>query len=217
MNIKEKFALLTRLPLMQGIGGKELAAIEARIGLEVESYPHTKAPIIEQGELCTQLIFLAEGRIMRRHRIEGTDITAVSILEAPCVLEAENIFGLKPRYECTYLLVENAGLICVPKSEINSLLMKNDIFRLNMMNHLSAICQREKAVRQACMQTDTRSKVEEALRCWFRDTDGKGEVEYKMTDLATYIGETRLNTSRVLNTMEEEGILELKRGKIILK
>ena len=37
-----------------------------------------------------------------------------------------------------------------------------------------------------------------------------------MTDLANYIGETRLNTSRALNQMEKEDIIELKRSLIVI-
>lgn len=217
MNIKEKFALLTRLPLMQGISGKDLAMLEESLGLEVENFLKMNTPIIEQGEINTQLVFLAQGRIQRTHRVEGTGISLTSWIEAPCVLEPENMYGLNPRYDYTYTLEENVKLICVSKANVNRCLMKNEIFRLNMLNYISALIQKNSWHKHPSYRAGTREKVESVLNCWFYETNGKGEIEYKMTDLADYIGETRLNTSKVLNAMEEEGKVELKRGKIILK
>ena len=50
----------------------------------------------------------------------------------------------------------------------------------------------------------------------FVDCIGQVEIAIKMTDLAIYIGETRLNTSRALNKLEEDGIIELNRSLIVI-
>ncbi|MCF0197596.1 MAG: hypothetical protein HUK03_10310, partial [Bacteroidaceae bacterium] len=54
MNFNERFAMLTRLPLLQGLGSRELAQLDSLI--EAEDMPAMKAPIIKQGEPCSQLL-----------------------------------------------------------------------------------------------------------------------------------------------------------------
>ena len=41
-------------------------------------------------------------------------------------------------------------------------------------------------------------------------------IKVKMEDLADMIGETRLNVSKELNSMKNEGIAKIKRGEIII-
>ena len=38
----------------------------------------------------------------------------------------------------------------------------------------------------------------------------------KMTDLAERIGETRLNASKALNALQDEGVLRLTRGRLLI-
>ena len=59
-------------------------------------------------------------------------------------------------------------------------------------------------------------KILTFLQRQFADCEGHGEIAIKMTDLADYIGETRLNTSRALNQLEKEHIIELKRSLIVI-
>ena len=58
--------------------------------------------------------------------------------------------------------------------------------------------------------------LQEILRAFHTHHHEGCGIAIKMTDLANYIGETRLNTSRALNQLEEENIIELKRSLIIV-
>ena len=55
ISITEKYELLTKLPLLQGLSGKELAHIESMIGLEVNEVPTMNRPIILQNA-CMSLL-----------------------------------------------------------------------------------------------------------------------------------------------------------------
>ena len=61
ISITEKYELLTKLPLLQGLSGKELAHIESMIGLEVNEVPTMNRPIILQNDPCSHLVFLTTG------------------------------------------------------------------------------------------------------------------------------------------------------------
>ena len=45
---------------------------------------------------------------------------------------------------------------------------------------------------------------------------GKKILKVKMDDLARQLDHTRLNTSRVLNQMQDEGLIELHRKEIVI-
>jgi CRP-like cAMP-binding protein len=94
--------------------------------------------------------------------------------------------------------------------------MKAEIFRINFFNTLSAIIHKKNALLQPHHNHDIKQKVLDFLQRMFIDCDGQAEVSIKMIDLAEYIGETRLNTSRALNELEDEQIIELKRSLIVI-
>ena len=95
-------------------------------------------------------------------------------------------------------------------------LMKIDIFRINYFNLLSAIIHKKESLLQPQCNLTVNQKIGTFLQRQFIDCEEQGEVAIKMTDLAEYIGETRLNTSRALNQMEEAHMIELKRSLIVI-
>ena len=62
------YALLTRLPLLQGISSTELLHLEDVLRLDIDELPASRLPIIRQGDLCTQLLWLVEGELLREHQ-----------------------------------------------------------------------------------------------------------------------------------------------------
>ena len=95
-------------------------------------------------------------------------------------------------------------------------LMKVEIIRINYFNLLSAIIHKKDALLQPMRNLTVNQKIVSFLQRQFAECEGQGEIAIKMTDLANYIGETRLNTSRALNQLAEEHIIELKRSLIVI-
>lgn len=216
MDITTKFSILTNLPLMQGMSGKDLATLEASIGLEVEEFGRMSTPLIKQGEICSQLLFLTQGKIQRVTEMQEQGLKVISQIEGPAVLEPEHLFGLTCRFSNTYYLKENVGLICVSKSNVKQHLLKNEIFRINYLNHMSSRLHRLEERKHLYQYNNAKEKVISFLCEWFTGCIGQGIVEVKMTNLANYICETRLTTSKMLNALESCGMIELKRGKIVI-
>ena len=88
--------------------------------------------------------------------------------------------------------------------------------RINYMNMLSALIHKSKEQNTYRYGQDAREKLTTFLRSLFQYTDGEKKIQVKMTDIAEYIGETRLTVSGILNDMSKEGLLQLKRMGIII-
>lgn len=214
ISLTKKYELLTKLPLLQGISGKELAHIESVIGMEVNEVPAMRKPLICQNDPCTHLIFLTTGKLQRVYKSDGGLYIAKAIIQAPNLLEPHNLYGLDCRFRCSYTPLQDVSLITVKKKDVMQHLMKTDIFRINYFNLLSAIIYKKDTLLQPMQNHTVKQKIIHFLQKQFYDCDGQAEILIKMTDLADYIGETRLNTSRALNQLEKSNIIELKRSLI---
>ena len=216
ISLTKKYELLTKLPLLQGLSGKELAHIESVIGMEVNEVPTMKRPLIRQNDPCTHLIFLTTGKLVRQYESDDGLYTTRTIIQAPALLEPYNLYGLDCRFRSSYTPLQDVSIITVKKRDVMQHLMKIDIFRINYFNLLSAIIHKKESLLQPQCNLTVNQKIGTFLQRQFADCEEQGEVAIKMTDLAEYIGETRLNTSRALNQMEEAHMIELKRSLIVI-
>ena len=216
ISLTQKYELLTKLPLLQGISGKELAHMESVIGMEVNEVLPMSKPLIRQNDPCTHLIFLTTGKLMRHYTSDDGLFTTRTFLKAPAILEPHNLFGLNCRFRCSYTPLQDVSIITVKKRDVMQHLMKADIFRINYFNLLSAIIHKKEAQLHPQQGLTINLKIKGFMQRLLADCSGQAEIAIKMTDLANYIGETRLNTSRALNQLEEENIIELKRSMIVI-
>lgn len=216
ISLTQKYELLTKLPLLQGISGKELAHIENMTGMEINEVPAMKRPLIRQNDPCTHLVFLTTGKMMREYTSHDGRFQTKSVLQAPTLLEPYNLFGLNCKFRCSYTPLENVSVITVKKTDVQQHLMKTEIFRINYFNLLSAIIHKKDMLLRPCRHLTVKEKILQFILKLFPDCESQAGIAIKMTDLAEYIDETRLNTSRALNQLEKAGLMELKRSLIVI-
>lgn len=216
ISLTQKYELLTKLPLLQGISGKELAHIENMTGMEINEVPAMKRPLIRQNDPCTHLVFLTTGKMMREYTSHDGRFQTKSVLQAPTLLEPYNLYGLNCKFRCSYTPLENVSVITVKKTDVQQHLMKTDIFRINYFNLLSATIHKKDMLLRPRQHQTVKEKILQFIMKLFPDCEGQVEIQIKMTDLADYIDETRLNTSRALNQLEKAGLMELKRSLIVI-
>lgn len=216
ISLTQKYELLTKLPLLQGISGKELAHIENMTGMEINEVPAMKRPLIRQNDPCTHLVFLTTGKMMREYTSHDGRFQTKSVLQAPTLLEPYNLYGLNCKFRCSYTPLENVSVITVKKTDVQQHLMKTEIFRINYFNLLSAIIHKKDMLLRPCRHLTVKEKILQFILKLFPDCEGQVEIQIKMTDLADYIDETRLNTSRALNQLEKAELMELKRSLIVI-
>ncbi len=206
------YALLTRLPLLQGISSTELLGWEEVLRLGIDELPASSLPLIRQGDTCSQLLWLVEGELEREHVSPDDTYTTRSPLKGPAVIEVDRLFGLTPTYEHTYRAKTDVKMLSISKSQIGSHLMKSVVFRFNLLNALSA-CAQKRAVALRPRQLDTaEERLEHFLDKLFPDNKDNVELVIKMKDLAHYIGERRLTVSGILNRWDKGGRIRLGRG-----
>ena len=216
MDIRFMYNLLTRMPLLQGIGGMDLARLEERARLEVEEHPASGASLIRQGQPCRELVFLVSGELRRTTESADHVFVTEECLTGPAVIEPDKLFGLSCEYASSYHSETDCQLMTVKKLDVTLHLMRNDIFRTNYINLLSAELGRKSDALQPSKQFTPEAKLRRFVLGRFSRTDGRKVMRIKMRDLAEYIGETRLTVSEVLNRWSRDGLIGLRRKEIII-
>lgn len=211
-----RYALFTQLPLLQGISSRELLGWEEALRLDVDEFPASRLPLIRQGDTCSQLIYLVGGELLREHRSADGNYMVRSYLKAPAIIEVDRLFGLMPYYEYTYFSKSEVKMLGIRKSHINSYLMKSEVFRLNLLNMLSAIAQKRAEMLRPCQLDFPEERMKHFLSRLFPDCKGEVELVIQMTDFAQHIGERRLIVSKILNRWNEDGRIRLGRGHFIV-
>lgn len=203
------YPLLTRLPLLQGISSTELLQWEETLRLDIDELPVSQLPLVRQGDTCSQLLWLVEGELQREFR---SAYATRSVLKAPAVIEIDRLFGLTPTYEYSYQAKTDVKMLSIRKALLGSHLMKSEVFRLNLLNTLSACAQKRAAALLPCQLKNAEERLRHFLGKLFFDCTGEVELVIKMEELASYIGERRLTVSQLLNRWHTEGSIRLGRG-----
>ncbi len=210
-NLSTRYALLTRLPLLQGISSHELLDWEESIRLDLDKMPASEQPIIRQHDTCSSIICLIEGQLWRKHRSADGKYIACSCLNAPAIVEPDRLFGLTPTYEHSYTATTDITLLNIRKPWLNSHLMKSEVFRLNLLNCLSAHAQKTTLALKPQQSATAEERLRHLLATIFYDCKGPAELFIQMKELARYISATRLSTSQILNRWNKEGTIRLGR------
>ena len=215
-DLSTRYLLFTRLPLLQGISSRELLNWEETLRFDIDEFPASYLPLIRQGDNCTQLLYLVDGELQRKHQSADGIYATRSTLKAPAIIEVDRLFGLTPTYEYTYQAKTDVKMLGIRKNLLGNHLMKSDVFRLNLLNSLSAIAQKRAAALQPCQLDNAEDRLRHLIGALFRNCDGEVELFIHMKELARYIGERRLTVSRLLNRWAEEGSIRLGRGHFVI-
>ena len=143
MDISTKYRLLTRMPLLQGLSGQDLARLEDSHGLEMEVIPPSRVPLLNQGDACTHLILVASGKVLRRQTTPDGKLTLSACMMPPVAIEPENLYGLQCHFHSSYYAESELQIISIRKNDVDKILMSAPIFRYNLLNYLSAITHKQ--------------------------------------------------------------------------
>ena len=215
-DLSTRYALFTRLPLLQGVSSRELLGWEEALRLDIDELPASNLPLIRQGDACSILLYLVEGELQREFCSPDGIYVTRSRLKAPAVIEVDRLFGLTPTYEYTYRAKTDVKMLGIRKTLLGSHLMKSEVFRLNLLNTLSAIAQKRAEALTPCQLDNTEERLKHLLSRLFPDCRGEVELVIHMKELARYIGDSRLITSQILNRWNDEGNIRLGRGHFIV-
>lgn len=209
------FDTLLQLPLFQGLCPNDFANILDKVKLHFIKYKAGET-IIKSGSPCTQLCFLLKGEISIITNSSENTYTVIEQMDSPYLIEPQSLFGMNTTYSSSYIAHTVANTVCISKSFVMSDLFKYEIFRLNYMNIVSNRAQNLYSKLWEETSLDLKDKITRFFLLHCERAQGEKIFKVKMDDLAHCLDDTRLNTSRALNEMQDKGLLELRRKEIII-
>ena len=206
---------LLQLPLFQGLCKDDFTTIIEKVKFHFLNYKENDI-IRNQGDTCNQLVFLLSGEITQKVANEEEGYTLSETLHAPHIIEPYSLFGMDTRYTATYLAKTDATLLTIDKAYVYTELNNYEIFRLNYLNILSNRIQ----VSHKKLWSNHMSSLNEKFVYFLLDRclkpQGDKVLNITMEDLARIVNETRINVSRMLNDMHQQGLIQLKRKEIYI-
>lgn len=170
--------------------------------------------IAKADEPCRQLLFLLDGELQVEGAAPNRHYIITETMHAPMAIQPERLFGLEQHYSRTFTAIAPCSILSISKQEVLRLLEDHMIFRFNLLNITAACAHRhERRLWQLPV-----SKIEQRIirfitaRC-IRPA-GEKHVKIKMSDLAQELGCNRLEVSKALHTLQDEGLLSLSRNYI---
>ncbi len=210
LNIYER---LLQLPLFQGLSNADLTALAGQTKLSFQRFEAGKT-IVSDGEVCDRLCFLISGELSVTAEADDHSYSLTETMTAPDILQPERIFGLTQRFTRTFIAKTNCNCMTLQKSEVMRLADEYAVFRINLLNIVSAQSHRLQRFQwhsqpQSPDQRIVRFIAERSLR-----PAGPKILHIKMTRLASELNDSRLNVSQALNRLQTAGLLTLGRGRI---
>ena len=206
---------LLQLPLFQGLCKDDFTTILEKVKFHFQSFREGEH-IAHQGKGCKQLLFLLSGEVATKTKDEEHGYSLCESFEAPLIIEPDSLFGMTPCFKASYQAKTDVKMLSIDKAYIYSELNNYEIFRINYLNLLSNRCQ---SARKKLWSTHIRSLEEKFVnfmlkRC--QKPSGEKTLKITMEDLGKLIDETRINVSRLLNDMQDKGLVQLKRKEIYI-
>ena len=204
---------LLQFPLFQGMSRDdlELVAGHTRFGFSKVSPGKT---VIAEGEACTHLYFLINGTLRVETTADDKGYKVVEHMSAPYILQPEAIFGYSQRYTHTYVVENGANFITIDKDEVLRLSEDFLVFRLNLLNLYATHAQKlsRQFWRYAPVSLSDRIVRFFVQHCVY--PAGPKTFHILMNRLAAEVNDSRLDVSRVLNRLQQEGKIVLHRGRV---
>lgn len=207
---------LLQLPLFQGMGRDDLAQVVGHTRFEFSRH-HSGEVVASEGDRCLAMLFLIKGDVEASTTADDKRMVMGEKLSAPDILQPERLFGLTQRYTMTFEVTSGqCDILSLSKGEVNRLLGEFEIFRTNFINIVSAQTQRLAHMPWRTPPRSIREKVARFFINHCRYPAGEKTCHITMQTLANEIGESRLNVSRELHSLEKENLILLGRERICI-
>lgn len=209
------FAPLLQLPLFMGMASDDLQQIVAHTKFDFFKHP-AGSHVISEGDRCESVIILTHGSLSLENHSADHGYTVSETVQAPYIIQIERLFGLTQRYTATFSTLTPCNFMSISKPEMMFLFEQFDVFRINYLNILAATTQKTQSHLWHPALTDDRTRVIHFLRSHCSVPTGRKEFSILMTRLASEVNVSRLDVSRILNALRRDGLVELRRGRIII-
>lgn len=204
---------LLQFPLFQGMSHDDLEIVAGHTRLGFTKVGAGKT-IQMTGDACSQLYFLINGTVRIETFSEDCQYSVSEQMTAPFILQQEAVFGYFQRYTHDFTAITDANFITIDKEEVVRLSEDFLVFRLNLMNLYATQTQKLLGLPWRRCPQSLRERVVRFFVQHCIYPAGPKLFHILMTRLADELNDSRLNVSHVLNQLQDEGLLELHRGRI---
>lgn len=206
---------LLQFRLFQGLSRTELMQLagNTKFGFLKE---HEGRVVAAADKPCQQLLLLTAGSLSATRRSDDGGYSVTETVMSPWAVQPEALFGVQPRYSATWRTSQECSFITLQKDEVLRLLNDFLIIRLNLLNILSTMAQRTQQRNWRKEPQTLRQRFVRFVMDHVLYPAGPKEFHILMKRLAAELGYSRLDTSRMLNKLQDEGLLKLFRGRIVI-
>lgn len=206
---------LLRFQLFQGLSRNELMQMAGTTKFGFMKEPAGRT-IVKADDPCRQLLFLVGGQLSLTTRSADGAYSLTEQVAAPWQLQPEALFGHQPRFSGTWVTDNVCHFITLSKDEVLRLADQFLIVRLNLLNMLSTLAQKREARQWRRAPLTLQERFVRFLLHHALYPAGAKQLHILMTRLAQELGDSRLDVSRMLNQLQDEQKLQLRRGCIIV-
>lgn len=207
---------LVKNELFHQIEKEILEYIVSEASCQIVEYKKNSQVAVE-GELCNCLSMILEGSISaQQYNTNGELIKIQQFKEGEC-FGSVLLFSSQPNYPYSLFTSKECTIFSIPFPIVEELLDRSKTFQRNYMKLLSDRVTMFKNKIQMLSQKNVGSRL-----VHFFMVEGDNYIEdsfflpYTKTELSEFVGMTRPAVSRELKKLEEQGILELKKSKILI-
>ena len=207
------YGLLAHLPLFQGMSVSELDHVIEKVRLDFSKVKAGEL-IMAEGQRVDKLRFIIRGSVCAETMSDHRGYSIEEMLNVPCMLQTERLFGLSQHCSCNYKAVSDCQILAISKGDVESLVSLSKVFRLNLMNILCTMIQKNQRQPWRSKPSAIRRKIFMFIESRCLRPAGSKVLNIGMVRLGKEIAESRLNVSRELRAMQAEGLIELQKNKI---
>ena len=206
---------LLQLPLFQGLCKDDFTTLIEKVKLHFITCKEGET-IAAQDEICNRLLFILDGEVTVKRTDKEHHYSLTEQLDAPHIIELYSMFGMYPTFKATYKAKTEVKLLSINKPYIYNELHKYEIVRINFLNLLSNTCQSAHRKLWNSHSGTMEAKIAHFLTNRCLKPQGEKVLHITMEDLGNLIDETRMNVSRLLNELQQNELLQLRRKEIYI-
>lgn len=207
------YETLLQLPLFQGLGKNDITEILTAVRFHFKKIPQDSY-IYRQDEVCQEIAFLLGGTVVADTLSYDKSYMLCEVLPVPHVVELYSLYGINPRYHASYRAVTETNVLTIDKSYLFELLSSYETCGINYSNIIST---RSQYLHKRIWQDVTgglRARFVQFVMQHCCRLGGAKTLHIKMEDLAALLYDRRINVSRMLNKLQDEGLVCLRRKEI---
>lgn len=207
------YETLLQLPMFQGLSKNDITDILAKVKFHFRKHSPGEQ-LYRQEERCTQVCFILSGTVVAETLSRDKSYTLCETLPVPHVIELYSLFGINPRYHSSYRVVDDVNTLTIDKQYLLGELNGYVPCGINFSNIISSRAQYLYQRIWSDVTGGLRERFVHFLLLHSLRPAGHKVLHIKMEDLAALLGDSRINVSRLLNSLQDDGLVTLRRKEI---